>query len=522
MERNELMLENQKKYQRIFKNWLFFDNVTTIFAILGLLLAIVNFELDVNCIGQAEECYDLVDPDAGAMESHRFNGSYNYIIRWVIFGTSLSALGTLMVRQHYKSKWFSSFKDSKPSNDFQSIYQYYTEKIFGTGSKVKQFEMYRSHCSSWLVFEILMLLVFPYPFFEQYVKIYYVQSHIQHHQFLSDYILAFMFMRLFFLFRTWFNYSIYTDPYAKKLCREHGFYPGFRFIFKSKFSQSPEKTVVILFVVTISVLSYVYRMFEIQYDLHPDTKETASNEGNFFNSIYLIIITMTTVGFGDFRPQTYPGKTVIMFTALWGAFMISLLVLTVSNVFGLSKNQNQALQQINISRSAARAISKSFKFYMKKKQYFITRKIINPGMKSAFLDDLNNRINTQAEVEKITNRPMFQKGNMTDLSKRQYVRTLQTNTEAAKIALECTLEDFRRQKQDYHALQHRDQQEMLMTSRILKREVIDMADTMDVMTDVIQRQDQSIQEIKHILSIGLGIDPAAPLPQQLAENAQAD
>jgi len=42
---------------------------------------------------------------------------------------------------------------------------------------------------------------------------------------------------------------------------------------------------------------------------------------------------LTTVGYGDLSPNTYPGKIVIIFTALWGAFMISLLLLTVSNVF---------------------------------------------------------------------------------------------------------------------------------------------------------------------------------------------
>ena len=144
------------------------------------------------------------------MDSHRFNRKYNHVIRWFIFGTSLGALITLMIRQHYKSKWFSMFKDSKPSNDFRSIYQYYTEKIFGTGSKQKQFEMYRSHCSSWLFFEIIVLLVLPYPFFEKNVNIYYInheENEIQHQQFLSDYILTFMFIRLYFLLRCRFNYS---------------------------------------------------------------------------------------------------------------------------------------------------------------------------------------------------------------------------------------------------------------------------------------------------------------------------
>lgn len=138
--------------------------------------------------------------------------------------------------------------------------------------------MYKSHCSSWLLFEFLILLVFPYPFFEKNLSINYINeddTSLRHHLFFSDYLLAFMFTRLFFLFRCRFNYSIYTDAYAKKLCREHGFYPGFRFIFKCNFSTAPEKTVVVLFVFTISVLSYMYRIFEVQYALHPNAEEKA-------------------------------------------------------------------------------------------------------------------------------------------------------------------------------------------------------------------------------------------------------
>jgi len=47
---------------------------------------------------------------------------------------------------------------------------------------------------------------------------------------------------------------------------------------------------------------------------------------------------MTTVGYGDFVPQTFPGKIVCMFTALFGAFMISLMVLIVSSAFELKKD----------------------------------------------------------------------------------------------------------------------------------------------------------------------------------------
>ena len=58
----------------------------------------------------------------------------------------------------------------------------------------------------------------------------------------------------------------------------------------------------------------------------------------YFNSVYVIVVTMTTVGFGDVVPHTFPGKILILISAIWGAFLISLMVLIISSVFDLDKN----------------------------------------------------------------------------------------------------------------------------------------------------------------------------------------
>lgn len=60
------------------------------------------------------------------------------------------------------------------------------------------------------------------------------------------------------------------------------------------------------------------------------------NEGeqNFLyygNCIWLTIITMTTVGYGDFFPKTSLGRFVLVFLAIWGVFIVSILVVTLSN-----------------------------------------------------------------------------------------------------------------------------------------------------------------------------------------------
>jgi len=50
------------------------------------------------------------------------------------------------------------------------------------------------------------------------------------------------------------------------------------------------------------------------------------------------VVTITTVGFGDFTPHTAIGKVIIIFCALWGAFLVSLMVLVATKIFTLEKS----------------------------------------------------------------------------------------------------------------------------------------------------------------------------------------
>ncbi len=51
--------------------------------------------------------------------------------------------------------------------------------------------------------------------------------------------------------------------------------------------------------------------------------------------MWCVIITMTTVGFGDFVPKTQLGRVIAILACIWGNFLISLMVisLTVSSEF---------------------------------------------------------------------------------------------------------------------------------------------------------------------------------------------
>jgi len=67
-----------------------------------------------------------------------------------------------------------------------------------------------------------------------------------------------------------------------------------------------------------------------------------------------------------------------MFTAVWGAVMISFVVLMVSNAFNMTEVQEKTLKKIDQSRSAARAISKAFKYFLIKKKLHLEKRKNDP------------------------------------------------------------------------------------------------------------------------------------------------
>jgi hypothetical protein len=53
----------------------------------------------------------------------------------------------------------------------------------------------------------------------------------------------------------------------------------------------------------------------------------------FGNMIYMVLMTIFTVGYGDIAPVTKMGRFWAFIAALWGSFLIALNVVAVTNFF---------------------------------------------------------------------------------------------------------------------------------------------------------------------------------------------
>ena len=116
--------------------------------------------------------------------------------------------------------------------------------------------------------EALIFIICPIPFNDwlykcETININRKQETVTVYYLMSDFILVFMFLRIFFLIRAVFNYNMYTDVYAKKLCRSYGFTANVRFTFKSLLKTDPAMTVCTTMLLSVVVLAYCMRVFEI-------------------------------------------------------------------------------------------------------------------------------------------------------------------------------------------------------------------------------------------------------------------
>jgi hypothetical protein len=57
---------------------------------------------------------------------------------------------------------------------------------------------------------------------------------------------------------------------------------------------------------------------------------------NYLQNVQLIVITMTTVGYGNVGPLTMLGRVIAVITAFWGSFILSLFVVAVTQLFELT------------------------------------------------------------------------------------------------------------------------------------------------------------------------------------------
>ena len=159
---------------------------------------------------------------------------------------------------------------------------------------------------------------------------------------LNDIMLVIQMFRLYNIFRFMIVCTSYAGERAHRVGKMMGLKINTLFSIRCIFYSHPVKMLIVLFLVNIISLSYMIKILEGPvYYISKKAQDNFINYNRMENCLWNVLVTMTTVGYGDFYPLTNLGRLVIIICAFLGTTLISLMTLITGNKLSLSETERK-------------------------------------------------------------------------------------------------------------------------------------------------------------------------------------
>lgn len=313
----------------------------------------------------------------GALEIRLTNDLYNRIIVVEYICVLISAFGMGL------SVILIETKNSKNHEAYEFVYQFYS--LFCTIALiVAQYFKYNIYLkwyvsrnlisehdtlltTGWwkkMIFEMLLMLLAPYPFMQDIEYTEYVDAYDTYINYqLNDILLCFSFIRIYLFLRCALVVSPFMNPRSKRVCYMNGTDASLLFAIKAYMKQRPYVAITISVIVTIVVFGYMLRIFE-----GPISEASKQDFTKVGNCMWCVVVTLATVGYGEFYMKTTLGRLVGVFSCFWGTFIVSYFVVTVTNMLSFLTSEERSYTLLlrlhykeELKRYAVNVLSSAFR-----------------------------------------------------------------------------------------------------------------------------------------------------------------
>jgi len=150
---------------------------------------------------------------------------------------------------------------------------------------------------------------------------------------------SYHFIKYFALYSKWNSYN------NEKFLIESKAPPSLMFSIKAEFKERP--FILLGITMTISIFVFGYSLRSVELFFMPVINPSNVQDWRYFwNGMWCIIITMSTVGFGDFYPISLLGRLIAIIACFWGAFLISMMVAGLSNAVEFNSQEAISYESI--------------------------------------------------------------------------------------------------------------------------------------------------------------------------------
>jgi hypothetical protein len=176
--------------------------------------------------------------------------------------------------------------------------------------------------------------------------------------------------KLYFVVRIYKYFSHWTNNTAVAICNNYNVKSGIHFAVKAEMKKRPGTILSILLIISLIFLGFSLRTFEYKV-IHPiyglQGVKGINDLQNLFNCLWLVIVTMTTVGYGDFYPRSHLGRLVGVISCIVGMLLLSLIVVFLGSMSEFSPEEKKAFSKLkklfasdNVENKAANVIKNIF------------------------------------------------------------------------------------------------------------------------------------------------------------------
>ena len=168
--------------------------------------------------------------------------------------------------------------------------------------------------------------------------------------------------KCYVIIRVYSYYSKYLTQSAKSLCNNANTNNNIHFALKCELKSRPFTMLFIIFFSSILLFGFSLRTFEyfliekgFKYGNYSGHGNDQDKLKDLINSIWLIIVTMTTVGYGDFFPNENYGRLICLMSYLIGCLSVSLTVVALAIISEFNERELRAysiIKKLNADNNA--------------------------------------------------------------------------------------------------------------------------------------------------------------------------
>ena len=157
----------------------------------------------------------------------------------------------------------------------------------------------------------------------------------------NEMLLIVTLLRVYVIFRFLIAISTFYSSRAKRIAHLVGSHLNRLFVVRCTVLAYPFTYLVITAVIFVVVTGYMLRIAESPVY----TEKMGDNDyRKYVNCLWNVLVTMTTVGYGDYYPVTTLGRMINIFVSLWGNCLTSFMVVALHNGLAFNENQEKAFE----------------------------------------------------------------------------------------------------------------------------------------------------------------------------------